>query len=106
MRRVCVFCGSSPGSNPAYLREAKALGTLLAERGLGLVYGGGSVGLMSATLALHYDPAVLSVTPADVHLGSLTAAHPGWTVAAVEACQPQPIGTTTGTEVDALLQSV
>ena len=48
MRRVCVFCGSSPGANPAYLTAAQAMGRALAARGLGLVYGGGSVGLMGA----------------------------------------------------------
>lgn len=48
MRRVCVFCGSSPGKSPAYLDAARATGRALAERGIGLVYGGGSVGLMGA----------------------------------------------------------
>jgi uncharacterized protein (TIGR00730 family) len=44
--RVCVFCGSSPGARPAYLAAARELGEQLAARGLGLVYGGASVGLM------------------------------------------------------------
>jgi len=48
MKRVCVFCGSSPGANPTYLATARALGRELAVRGLGLVYGGASVGLMGA----------------------------------------------------------
>jgi uncharacterized protein (TIGR00730 family) len=43
---VCVFCGSSPGINPAYAAEAHHLGTAMAGRGIGLVYGGASVGLM------------------------------------------------------------
>jgi uncharacterized protein (TIGR00730 family) len=46
MRRVCVFCGSSPGARPAYATAAAAMGRALAARGLGLVYGGGNVGLM------------------------------------------------------------
>lgn len=46
LRRVCVFCGSSPGASPAYAEAARELGRLLARRGLGLVYGGGNVGLM------------------------------------------------------------
>ena len=46
LSRVCVFCGSSPGSNPAFSRAARQLGTSLAGRGIGLVYGGASVGLM------------------------------------------------------------
>jgi uncharacterized protein (TIGR00730 family) len=43
---VCVFCGSSPGANPAFAVAAQRLGAGLAERGVGLVYGGASVGLM------------------------------------------------------------
>lgn len=54
-KRICVYCGSSRGARPAYAAAARQLGTLLAQRGLGLVYGGGSVGLMNevaeATLA-------------------------------------------------------
>ncbi|RMH16045.1 MAG: TIGR00730 family Rossman fold protein [Acidobacteria bacterium] len=46
MRRVAVFCGSSPGRDGAYRAAAEALGKTLAERRLGLVYGGGDVGLM------------------------------------------------------------
>jgi uncharacterized protein (TIGR00730 family) len=48
MHRICVFCGSSPGARPAYLTAARSLGGTLARRGLGLVYGGASVGLMGA----------------------------------------------------------
>ena len=48
MRSVCVFCGSSPGGNPAYLAAARAIGTEIAARGLILVYGGAKVGLMGA----------------------------------------------------------
>lgn len=46
MRRICVFCGSSPGARPAYAAAAREMGRALAERGIGLVYGGGRVGLM------------------------------------------------------------
>lgn len=46
MKRVCVFCGSSAGTRPVYAEAARATGRLLAERGIGLVYGGGNVGLM------------------------------------------------------------
>ena len=48
LKSVCVFCGSRPGSRPEYLEAARALGTELARRGLTLVYGGTSVGLMGA----------------------------------------------------------
>ena len=45
-RAVCVFCGSSPGANPAFIDAAASFGRGLAERGIGLVYGGASIGLM------------------------------------------------------------
>ena len=48
MKRVLVFCGSSPGRLPEYTECAAALGRLLAERGLETVYGGASVGVMGA----------------------------------------------------------
>ena len=47
MKRICVFCGSSPGARPAYRAAAARLGAALAARGIGLVYGGANVGLMS-----------------------------------------------------------
>ncbi len=46
MNSLCVFCGSRLGSDPAYERAARDLGTLLARRRCRLIYGGGSVGLM------------------------------------------------------------
>lgn len=46
MKRICVFCGSSPGSQPEFLEAAEALGSVLLERSHDLVYGGASVGLM------------------------------------------------------------
>jgi len=46
MKRICVFCGSSPGAGPDYLQAAEQLGHLLASRNIGLVYGGGKVGTM------------------------------------------------------------
>jgi uncharacterized protein (TIGR00730 family) len=45
---LCVYCGSSPGTDPAFLTAAQALGKILAENDVRLVYGGGSVGLMGA----------------------------------------------------------
>jgi hypothetical protein len=48
MRRVLVFCGSSPGRLPDYVDSSRALGAGLAARGLGLVYGGAQVGVMGA----------------------------------------------------------
>ncbi|MBM3566164.1 MAG: TIGR00730 family Rossman fold protein [Alphaproteobacteria bacterium] len=46
IRNVCVFCGSKMGNDPAWGRAAERLGRLLAEQGIGLVYGGGRIGLM------------------------------------------------------------
>ena len=48
MKSICVFCGSSPGQGDEYLNAARQLGALLARRGITLIYGGGSVGLMGA----------------------------------------------------------
>jgi uncharacterized protein (TIGR00730 family) len=50
IRAVCVYCGSSAGADPAFATAARALGKILAENGVRLVYGGGSVGMMG-TLA-------------------------------------------------------
>jgi uncharacterized protein (TIGR00730 family) len=48
LQRICVFCGSSFGSRPAYREAAETVGRLLCRRGIELVYGGGNVGLMGA----------------------------------------------------------
>jgi uncharacterized protein (TIGR00730 family) len=48
IKNVCVYCGSGPGTNPAFVKAATAFGKSLAENGVGLVYGGGSIGLMGA----------------------------------------------------------
>ncbi len=48
MKRVCVYCGSSPGFDPAYLEMAGRLGEVLVGRGLELVCGGAEVGLLGA----------------------------------------------------------
>ena len=46
MKRICVYCGSSPGFGPAYVEAAKNLGTEITRSGLQLVFGGAEVGLM------------------------------------------------------------
>ncbi len=65
MQAVCVFCGSSVGSRPTYPEAARRLGTVVAERGLRLVYGGGKVGLMGllADAALAAGGEVVGVIP-------------------------------------------
>lgn len=45
---ICVYCGSSPGRDPAFMADAARFGRILAENGVGLVYGGGNLGLMGA----------------------------------------------------------
>lgn len=45
-RKLCVYCGSGPGRNPLYIKAARDLGKAMAGAGIGLVYGGGSLGLM------------------------------------------------------------
>lgn len=49
IRNVCVYCGSSAGDDPRYAAAAEALGVAMAEAGIGLVFGGGSCGLMGIT---------------------------------------------------------
>lgn len=65
MNSVCVFCGSSPGNDPAYAAAARLLGRTLAERNTTLVYGGGHVGLMGliAEAALGAGGEVVGVMP-------------------------------------------
>jgi uncharacterized protein (TIGR00730 family) len=48
IRRLAIFCGSNPGVRPDYVEAARSLGRLLAQRGIGIVYGGSNVGLMAA----------------------------------------------------------
>jgi uncharacterized protein (TIGR00730 family) len=45
---VCVYCGSSPGTDPAFVKTARDFGKILAENGVRLIYGGGSIGVMGA----------------------------------------------------------
>jgi uncharacterized protein (TIGR00730 family) len=65
MKRVCVFCGSSPGAKQEYIEGAKHLGQALAERKIGLVYGGSKIGLMGyvAQAAVTAGGDVIGVIP-------------------------------------------
>lgn len=65
MKSICVYCGSSPGRNPAYARAAENLGRELALRGIRLVYGGASVGIMGtvADAVLDHGGQVVGVIP-------------------------------------------
>jgi hypothetical protein len=77
LRRLCVFCGSSPGAHSAYADAARELGTALARQSIALVYGGGRTGLMgiAADAALAAGGEVIGVIPE--HLERLEVAHPG-----------------------------
>lgn len=63
--RICVFCGSKTGARAEYIKAARDVGHMLAERGIGVVYGGASVGLMGevADAALAVGGEVIGVIP-------------------------------------------
>ena len=82
LQRVCVYCASNDGARPEYLASARQIGTLLAERGMAVVYGGGRVGLMGALAdaALGAGGEVIGVMPhalvqREVAHHGLTALH-------------------------------
>jgi uncharacterized protein (TIGR00730 family) len=79
MQRICVFCGSSVGVNPAYAEAAVALGRTLVARGSALVYGGGHVGLMGvlADAVLGASGEVIGVIPHALNAREI--AHSGLT---------------------------
>ncbi|MGO9438071.1 MAG: TIGR00730 family Rossman fold protein [Terracidiphilus sp.] len=78
-RRVAVYCGSASGADPAFLAEARALGSAIAAASLGMVYGGASVGLMGAVAdaALAGGAEVIGVLPE--MLSGSEIAHSGLT---------------------------
>jgi uncharacterized protein (TIGR00730 family) len=75
LRRLCVFCGSSSGRRPAFADAAEHLGRTLAQRGIGIVYGGGSAGLMGAlaTAALEAGGDVTGILPAGLFPDGVTS---------------------------------
>jgi uncharacterized protein (TIGR00730 family) len=79
VRRVCVYAGSNPGSDPAYAEAAAAFAATMAERGIGLVYGGGKVGLMGvlADTVLAHGGEAIGVMPQA--LIEREIGHPGLT---------------------------
>ena len=70
IKTVCVYCGSGPGTNPDFVEAAIAFGKALAESGIRLVYGGGSIGLMGAVATSVLD-----------HGGTVTGIIPGFLTA-------------------------
>jgi uncharacterized protein (TIGR00730 family) len=79
MKRICVFCGSSPGSRPEYRRSAQEMAAELVRRNIGLVYGGSNVGLMGelADAVLRAGGEVEGVIPEN--LMALEVGHEGLT---------------------------
>ena len=70
IKTVCVYCGSGPGTDPRFVEAAIALGKAMAESGIRLVYGGGSIGLMGAVATSVLD-----------HGGTVTGIIPGFLTA-------------------------
>ena len=79
MKRIAVYCGSATPADPVYIESARAIGTRLAERGIGVVYGGGRLGLMGAIAdsALAAGGEVIGVIPEALVAGEV--AHRGCT---------------------------
>lgn len=65
IRRICVYCGSGPGADPAFVAAARAFGKILAQNKIRLVYGGGSIGLMGtlATSVIDHGGEVTGIMP-------------------------------------------
>lgn len=55
LRKICVYCGSGPGADPAFVEGARTFGKILADNRIGLVFGGGSIGLMGELAAAVLD---------------------------------------------------
>ena len=82
MKRLAVYCGSATPADPVYIETARAVGRALAERGIGVVYGGGKLGLMGAVAdsALAAGGEVIGIIPqalvdAEVAHRGLTELH-------------------------------
>ena len=69
IRNICVYCGSSPGTDPLFMESATEFGRLLAAAGIGLVYGGGQLGLMGAVArsVIDHGGRVTGIIPEFLH---------------------------------------
>jgi len=76
---ICVFCGAASGRTPAYVDAARVLGEMLARRGIVLVYGGGSVGVMGAVADAVLDAGGRAIGVIPRHLLDREVAHAGLT---------------------------
>ena len=65
IRKICVYCGSGPGLDPAFAESARAFGAILAKNDIGLIFGGGSIGMMGAIAksVLDYGGQVTGIIP-------------------------------------------
>lgn len=65
IRKICVYCGSGPGTDPAFVEAAGAFGAIMAKNGIGLVYGGGTIGMMGeiANAAAKHGGEVTGIIP-------------------------------------------
>ncbi len=65
IQKICVYCGSGPGTDPAFVEAARAFGAVMAKNGIGLVYGGGNVGMMGelAQAVLAHGGEVTGIIP-------------------------------------------
>jgi uncharacterized protein (TIGR00730 family) len=79
MKNIAVYCGSSAGTDPIYREQAAMLGTILAEKGIRIIYGGGRIGLMGvlAGAALEAGGKVTGILPGFLQIKEV--AHPGLT---------------------------
>lgn len=77
IRNVCVYCGSSPGTDPVFVQEARRFGALLAYHGVRLVYGGGGIGLMGevASASAMAGGAVTGIIPDFLRVREREFAH-------------------------------
>lgn len=73
LKKICVYCGSSSGKNPAYAQAATRLGQAMQQRGIGLVYGGAAVGIMGtvANAVLAAGGEAIGVIPKSLALKEL-----------------------------------
>jgi uncharacterized protein (TIGR00730 family) len=76
---ICVYCGSSSGRQPYFAEQAKLLGTQLAARDIGLVYGGGRIGLMGVVADAVLDSGGRAYGVIPQHLVDMETAHRGLT---------------------------
>jgi len=79
IRSICIYCGSNPGTRPEYIEQARSFARMLARRGIRVVYGGASIGIMGAIAdaALAEGGTVIGVIPQS--LVDREVAHDGLT---------------------------